>query len=64
MSTDDQKVGLIPVTLMVAGNIMGSGVFITGKFGFYRWNCDMGMASDYYWCSSTINGLRQNFIFG
>ncbi len=27
MSTDDQKVGLIPVTLMVAGNIMGSGVF-------------------------------------
>lgn len=28
MSTDDQKVGLIPVTLMVAGNIMGSGVLL------------------------------------
>ncbi len=25
--TDMHKVGLVPVTLMVSGNIMGSGVF-------------------------------------
>ncbi|WP_174848373.1 arginine/agmatine antiporter [Yersinia artesiana] len=44
MSTDDQKVGLIPVTLMVAGNIMGSGVFLlpaslasTGGIAIWGW---------------------------
>ncbi|MGF2251983.1 arginine/agmatine antiporter [Yersinia ruckeri] len=44
MSTDDQKVGLIPVTLMVAGNIMGSGVFLlpanlasTGGIAIFGW---------------------------
>ena len=46
MSTDADahKVGLIPVTLMVSGNIMGSGVFLlpanlasTGGIAIYGW---------------------------
>jgi arginine:agmatine antiporter len=44
MSTENQKVGLIPVTLMVAGNIMGSGVFLlpanlasTGGVAIWGW---------------------------
>ncbi|EHQ8319949.1 arginine/agmatine antiporter [Salmonella enterica] len=42
--TDAHKVGLIPVTLMVSGNIMGSGVFLlpanlaaTGGIAIYGW---------------------------
>ncbi|HCO5593457.1 TPA: amino acid permease, partial [Escherichia coli] len=41
---DAHKVGLIPVTLMVSGNIMGSGVFLlpanlasTGGIAIYGW---------------------------
>ncbi|EHE1916704.1 arginine/agmatine antiporter [Salmonella enterica subsp. enterica serovar Infantis] len=42
--TDMHKVGLVPVTLMVSGNIMGSGVFLlpanlaaTGGIAIYGW---------------------------
>lgn len=63
MSTDDQKVGLIPVTLMVAGNIMGSGVFLlpanlASTGGIAIW----GGAGHHYRRISTINGLCQNVI--
>lgn len=44
MVTDDQKVGVIAATLMVAGNIMGSGVFLlpanlaaTGGIAIWGW---------------------------
>lgn len=44
IESDDHKVGLIPVTLMVSGNIMGSGVFLlpanlasTGGVAIYGW---------------------------
>lgn len=28
MASEDNKIGLVPATLMVAGNMMGSGVFM------------------------------------
>lgn len=44
IESDSHKVGLIPVTLMVSGNIMGSGVFLlpanlasTGGVAIYGW---------------------------
>ncbi len=44
MTSDEHKVGLIPATLMVAGNIMGAGVFLlpanlaaTGGIAIYGW---------------------------
>lgn len=44
MASESQKVGLLPVMLMVAGNIMGSGVFLlpaslaaTGGIAIFGW---------------------------
>ena len=65
MSTDADahKVGLIPVTLMVSGNIMGSGVFLlpanlasTGGIAIYGWLVTIIGAL------GTVDGVRQNVV--
>lgn len=45
---DAHKVGLIPVTLMVSGNIMGSGVFLLPANGGHWRDCNLRMAGHYH----------------
>lgn len=59
---DAHKVGLIPVTLMVSGNIMGSGVFLlpanlasTGGIAIYGWLVTIIGALG-------LDGIRQNVV--
>lgn len=60
---DAHKVGLIPVTLMVSGNIMGSGVFLlpanlaaTGGIAIYGWLVTI------IGCPGAVDGLCQNVV--
>ncbi len=59
---DAHKVGLIPVTLMVSGNIMGSRCFsVTCKPGLWR-DCHLWMVGDDYRCAGALDGIRQNVV--
>lgn len=59
---DAHKVGLIPVTLMVSGNIMGSGVFCYLQTGLYWRDCHLWMVGDDYRCTGALDGIRQNVV--
>lgn len=56
---DAHKVGLIPVTLMVSGNIMGSGVFCYLQTGLHWRDCHLWMVGDDYRCAGALDGIRQ-----
>ncbi len=59
---DAHKVGLIPVTLMVSGNIMGSGVFCYLQTGLHWRDCHLWMVGDDYRCAGALDGIRQNVV--
>lgn len=59
---DAHKVGLIPVTLMVSGNIMGSGVFCYLQTGLDWRDCHLWMVGDDYRCAGALDGIRQNVV--
>lgn len=59
---DAHKVGLIPVTLMVSGNIMGSGVFLLPANGGHWRDCNLRMAGHYHRRHGAVDGLCQNVV--
>lgn len=54
---DAHKVGLIPVTLMVSGNIMGSGVFC------YLQTASTGRITIYGWLVTIIGALGLSMVY-